>query len=311
MNYNEMINILTNNYNIKFTNIELLRKGGCISYCVWSDDVKYFLKIIPTPFMDTAKQSLDILLYLQEKGFPSPYIITTKEGTSYIENIDLEGSNLWVLFEFIEGREPDVGEDIETIGSLVGQLHTVMNDYNKELPVHDKEFFIDRYIHILKKIHYNENKIEMFREYGDYLWKCVENIPLGFCHGDLHRGNLLKTISGKYYLLDFDTSCKAFSMYDIMVLCNSTNYFNFDENGYEKTKYTYEAFLKGYLKYRKLSKIEINSLYNLIAIYHYQLQATIIEIYGLDCVDEAFFDRQLDWLMRWSEQCKNKSLPSV
>jgi hypothetical protein len=37
----------------------------------------------------------------------------------------------------------------------------------------------------------------------------------------------------------------------------------------------------------------------MIALYHFALQATIIEIFGIDCVENAFFDRQLAWLNQW------------
>lgn len=299
-----ILKILSNSYDINFCKIEFMRKGGSISYCVWSLNKKYIMKIIPFAFMETAKMSLNILTYLDEYDFPSPTVIMTKKGLPYIE-VDVKDSNIiWVLFDFIEGNEPGEGEDIETIGNLVGRLHSVMKQYKGDLPEHNKKFFIDRYINILNKKNYDINKIQMFREYGDILWKKVENLPKGFSHGDLHRGNLLKTPSGKYYVLDFDTSCNAFPIYDIMIMCNSTNYFEFDEKGYQKSKRTYESFLNGYTKYCTLNDSEIKAFYDFIGIYHYQLQATIIEIYGLDCVDKRFLDRQLDWLMRWREQCE-------
>jgi Ser/Thr protein kinase RdoA (MazF antagonist) len=257
--------------------------------------------------MDTAKQSLSILMFLEEKGFPSPRIIPTKNGFPYIELDEPKGKAFGVLFEFIDGQEPGEGEDIETIGSLVGQLHSIMCEYNEKLQIHGKEFFIDRYINILMEKNYDASKTEMFREYGETLWKRVENLPRGFCHGDMHRGNLMRTSFGKYYLLDFDTSCYAFPIYDIMIMCNSTNYFDFDEKGYQKAKSTYESFLKGYSKYCSLNDMELKAFYDMIAIYHYQLQATIIEIYGIDCVDEKFLDKQLDWLMRWRRQCEINS----
>ena len=302
MEENKILNILANSYNINFRKLELLRKGGCTSYVAWSENDKFLVKVIPSAFMDTAKQSLNILLYLQQKEFPVPYVILTKDGLPYVEADEI----LLVLFDFIDGREPDEGEDIESIGTLIGQLHCVMRGYKGNLPHHGKEFFIDRYLNILEKKNYDENKIQIFREYGDILWKRVENLPRGFCHGDMHRGNLLKTSSGKLYILDFDTSCNAFPVYDIMTMCNSTNYFDFDKTGYQKSKNTYESFLKGYIKLHTLNNMELDAFYDLIAIYHYQLQATIIEIYGLDCVDENFLDKQLDWLMRWCEQCSKE-----
>jgi Ser/Thr protein kinase RdoA (MazF antagonist) len=76
--------------------------------------------------MDTAKQSLSILMYLKEKGFPSPHIILTKNGFPYIEVDESDDKTFGVLFEFIDGEEPSEGEDLETIGALVGQLHSIM-----------------------------------------------------------------------------------------------------------------------------------------------------------------------------------------
>ena len=98
------------------------------------------------------------------------------------------------------------------------------------------------------------------------------------CHGDLHRGNLLETPEGKLYLLDFDTACLAPHMFDVMVMCR---------------------FLQTYTQMINLTKQEIASIYDWIALRHFQLQATIVEIYGLDCIDDLFIDQQLEWLEAW------------
>lgn len=85
MQENKILSILSNTYGINFRKIELLRKGGCISYMVFSENDKFFVKAISSAFMDTAKQSLNILLYLEQKEFPSPCIILTKGGFPYVE----------------------------------------------------------------------------------------------------------------------------------------------------------------------------------------------------------------------------------
>jgi hypothetical protein len=48
-------------------------------------------------------------------------------------------------------------------------------------------------------------------------------------------------------------------------------------------------------------------------MYHFQLQATMLELYGYDTETIEFFDRQYDWLMRWKEQCQkmNSSVLSI
>ena len=42
-------------------------------------------------------------------------------------------------------------------------------------------------------------------------------------------------------------------------------------------------------------------MYDIMMVWNW-LQATIIEIYGLDCVDEQFIDNQLNWLLKWKKQ---------
>ena len=54
----------------------------------------------------------------------------------------------------------------------------------------------------------------------------------------------------------------------------------------------YREFLSGYVGYHKLSHEEILSFPYWVAIRHFQLQATIFEIYGVDCIDEGFIDRE-------------------
>ncbi len=92
-----------------------------------------------------------------------------------------------------------------------------------------------------------------------------------------------------------------------MVICNATDYFTYSKEAFDQTTQRLKAFLKGYLKVRSLTGEEVQSIYDWVGIYHYQLQATIIEIYGLDCVDHDFLDKQLDWLMQWQAQLEELS----
>lgn len=298
----DITNLLNNNYALNIERAEFFRDGGSLSYVVYTGTAKCFLRVIRPPFTETALQSIDIHLYLQSNRFPVPQIILTKAGTPYVNVDEQDNKGLYVLYEYIEGRETD--EDFEKIGSLVGQFHNVMQGYKGPLKVRDKHFFIGRYIDILKKKGYPDSKTAAYQEYGDALWEKVKNLPRGYCHGDLYRGNVHQAETGERYILDFDTSCNAFPVNDIVFVCNSTHYFDFDESGYEKTKKAVEHFLRGYLPYRALSEAEASAIYDLVAVMHYQLQATIIELYGLDCVDEEFIDKQLDWLMKWRAQCE-------
>jgi Ser/Thr protein kinase RdoA (MazF antagonist) len=284
--------------------IEFYRDGGSLSYIAAAGGKKYFMRAIRPEFLDTALHSTLIHVYLEQNGIPVPPIIATKELCPYVRTEEPDGSHLYIMYEYIEGSEADPQADAAELGALVGRFHSVMEGYTGQLAVRDKHFFVDRYIHILREKRYQ--KANEFDAYGHELWSRVERLPRGYCHGDLYRGNIHKSKTGTMFILDFDTSCSAFPMYDVALLCNETNYFRFDADGYDKSQEVLERFLRGYLPRRALGEDEIASFFDLLALYHFQLQATIIEIYGLDCVDDRFLDHQLDWLLRWRELCERK-----
>lgn len=304
METNCIAEILNQNYNIEIKNIELFREGGNISYVVYGEDKKFFLKIIRPLFIENTLYSVDIQLYLMKNQFPVIPIVLTKNNAAYIETNINDERKILILYEYIEGKEPDY-ENTEKVGELIGKLHKIMKNYTGELPVRDKYFFIDRYLKIMKIMKYD--KVEAFKKYGDELWERIKNLPRGYCHCDLYRGNVHQDNSGILRVMDFDTSCNAFPIYDIALFCNDTDYFAFQYDGYEKSKARFEQFLKGYLKYCTLIKEEMEAFYDMIAVYHFQLQATMMEIYGYDCVDSDFLDKQYDWLIKWKEQCKAMS----
>ena len=290
--------ILTLNYGIESPSLEFLREGGTTTYIV-NGRSKYLLKVIGSAFSDTARQSASIMRYLEENGFPVPKMMLTNSGEAFFET-EIDGEKkLIVLMEFIAGDEPELEKCASEVGRLVGRFHQLMEEYPSELVYRDKEFFIGRYIEFLRKKKYP--RIKEYEELGERLWDKVKNLPQGNCHGDLHRGNLLQNADGKIYLVDFDTACKAPVMFDVMVMCDMTDYFNLKQEDIELTKVVYREFLSGYVGYHKLSREEILSFPYWVAIRHFQLQATILEIYGVDCIDEGFIDGQLYWLNKWQE----------
>lgn len=294
MNDTKILDLLQKNYDINMDSITFNRKGGCISYIVNSDNEKYFLKIIDNVFLDTAIHSIDIQQYLIKNDFPVPKIIETKDNLPYF----IYEKQLFVLYEYIDGVEPNLDDHAEKIGELTGKLHELMNSYSGGLTTHNKEFFVDRYIEILRKKHYPDEKLNEYIEIGNSLWNSVKDLPYGFCHGDLHRGNLLQTADNKIYMLDFDTACLAPQLFDVAVVCDTTDYFNFDKSEFYHTTEIFNHFMKSYDKYNQLN-FDVKQFYEFIALRHFQLQATIVEIYGLDCIDEGFIDKQLNWIKQW------------
>ena len=305
MDEEKIVFIINENYDMHVKQAVFFRDGGSLSYTVESDKGKYFLRIVRPQLMDTAVEAVKIQLFLMEKHLPVSRIISDIKGEPYVSR-ELQGEKyLYILYEYIEGTDPGP-EDMEQAGELVGRLHNCMEEYGGELKVRDKYFFIDRYIAILRKKKYA--RADEFEAYGNEAWDKVKHLPSGYCHGDLYRNNIFKADTGELYVLDFDTSCRSFPVYDIALFCNETDYFTFHEDAYDKTVCMLEQFLKGYQRHRSLSREEKEAIFDLLAVYHFQLQATIIEIYGSDCVDDEFLDNQLDWLYRWKAQCASRAV---
>ena len=292
-----MVKLLNAHYPMRFDKTAFAREGGSASYIAYAGGEKYFLRKIKPAFVDAAMQGMDIQLFLQEQGFPVPNIILTRDGAAYVQE-----DSLYILYEYINGKVVSPARDAQAVGVLIGQLHQLMNDYPGELIRRDKHYYISKYVDILRGRNYP--KAEQFAELGDALWARVKDLPRGACHGDLYRGNVLKTPEGKFYILDFDTFCDGVQLYDAALFCNMTDYFKFKQGGYAKTRRAFEQFLPAYLHCHALEQADFAALCGLIAVYHFALQATIIAIFGPDCVDDQFFDRQLDWLYRWEKGYK-------
>jgi Ser/Thr protein kinase RdoA (MazF antagonist) len=242
--------------------------------------------------------------YLRDADYPTARIILTASYMLYFSYEFQNEIRIGVLYEFINGIEPIKSSDIENIGRQTGKLHNLMQQYNGNLCLHGKPFFIDRYINILTEMKYPQ--VDKFKEYGNLLWERVKGLPNGFCHGDYHTGNMLLNTEGQYVLFDFDAAANAFSVYDVAVICDMTNYFSLSDQEFDETSRMLERFLKGYSEYNSISNEVIRSVYDFIAIRHFEVQATIIENLGLSCVDEKFINDQYAWLMHWNRLCETR-----
>lgn len=304
MEENKILVKLKENYDYKILGIDFLRNSGGTTYIVNGEEQKFFLKIAGKAFQDNIRQSVDIVRYLSSKGFSVPAIIETKSGMSVLETHDEGQEYLLVLYEYIDGKEPDLCACGEKVGELVGRLHKLLLDYKGTLVERDYRFFVERYVEILRKKNYP--LVDVYADIGAKFWERVKDCPIGVCHGDLHRGNLLETADGRIYLLDFDTICVAPRMFDVMVMCDMTDYFNLQIAGIRTTRAVYKNFLAGYAHHINLTEEELATFNDWIVIRHFQLQATIVEVFGMDCIDNNFVDKQLQWIKSWEERVCTK-----
>ena len=241
-----MNELISKHYHIKFDCFELVRDSGSMAYIAASEGEKYFLRVIKPAFADTAATGVDVQCFLQNRNFPVPPIVSTNDGKSHVREQREDGNYLYVLYEYIEGAESEPMKDTKKIGTLIGKLHLAMKDYKGPLNKRGKHFYVGRYLDILRKKQYK--RVMEFEKYGDAIWDKIKDLPLGYSHGDMYCGNIHKTPHGELYILDFDTSCEGFPIYDLALICNMTDFFVYDESKFVSTKTTFEEMLPEYQK---------------------------------------------------------------
>lgn len=289
---------LSKEYGCKFEDIHLLRDWIGQVYIVKAENRRYILKIFRKQHSIAAKQSASVMNFLKENDFPVPEIRKTLSGESSF--LTAEDSRVAVLYEYIEGTEPDRDQNLKILGELSGRMRKIMEQYPGELFHRDEKFYIERYISLLSEMRYEGS--DQFQEHGRKLWNRVKGSAVGFCHGDLHTGNMLMK-NNQIILYDFDACGIAHPVYDIATLCDGTDYFDLSDRNFEKgiikTKENAAEFLCGYSKYYDLNENELRALFEYVALRHYDIQATIIDCRGLNCVDNDFLDNQYKWLLKW------------
>ncbi|MHB0885804.1 MAG: phosphotransferase enzyme family protein [Bacillota bacterium] len=304
--YDGLIKILNSFYSVNIEEIHLHREMIGHVYFARNRQKRFVLKLYRSFNTEQALQSVVIIEYLRKNDYPVVAIVPTEAGTPHIELTALEGQCIGVLFEYIEGSDPNLETEITSIGKQVGELHRLMETYTKPLIRRGKEFYIDRFIRDLRKLEYCPARIRELEQYGTELWASMERMPTSFCHGDLHSGNMLQTEPGQYVLFDFDIASRAYSVIDVATLTDASDFNHLDEAAYDATTATFERFYKGYSQMRTIGEAEIATMFDFIAIRHYELIATITECQGLDDLSQPFLDQQFEWLMKWRTICSRK-----
>jgi len=306
-----LLNWINDVYNVGATRLHLHRDMIGSVYFLGRRDTEYVFKLFRCGDTEQALQSLAIVEYLEEHAYPVAPVVPTRSGDRHAVLDMPEGTRVGILYEFLKGVEPNFDTDIRYVGKQTGRLHNLMDSYQGPLMRRGKKFYIDRYIDLMRESEYRSNRIEDLAEYGDLLWRRMEQLPAGFCHGDLHSGNMVKTLDKTYALFDFDVASYAFPVIDAATLSDETHYNHIEESAFDATQHTFDNFYGGYSQERTLSDLEAAAIFDFIAIRHYELNATVT-IYRAPVVGQHWlraadsYDEQYEWLMEWANICERK-----
>lgn len=273
-------------------------------YILQSGQQRYVLKLFPRHKTADALHALGILDFLTQQEYPVVSVVRTREQMSHTL---LPGDGrVAALFHYVEGTDVDGNLEAEPIGEQTGQLHKLMERYPGTFLHRTKAEYIDNFISIMKQKNCAASAIGELEDYGNELWSRITLLPRGFCHGDLHTGNMIKR-DGKYVLLDFDDASGDYPGMDAAYLSDATHFNQFHTSLYDATMRQFERFYKGYSRVRILSDRECGALSDWIAVRHYQITARIVGCQGLGCVSKHFFEEQHRWLMGWRKLCDRRN----
>lgn len=316
----DLVMLLDEYYNIKnIKSLHLHRAFIGDVYFIEDHKQSYVMKIYKSLPLHTrnAQNSSDVIEYLRENGINVPKVLKNKNKLNSTTILAPEGEREVVVTSFIDGKtisESYNNEIHRIIGKQAAQIRSVMKDYpflDKLIKI-DEDYLINNFLKIMNKYFpKKEEKISFFKSYGEILSKKIKELYIkqpqciGFCHGDFHNGNIIKTLTDGVAFFDFDACGIGCNMLDIAVYCDKTDYFNLDKTKILQTKKTLEVFLEGYTNVFPLSQLEIDSIPLFIALRHYELNATIpinrAPIEGAHWLNDNWVDEQYAWLKEWYE----------
>jgi Ser/Thr protein kinase RdoA (MazF antagonist) len=125
----------------------------------------------------------------------------------------------------------------------------------------------------------------------------TDELEMGFCHGDFHRGNGHIAEDGTITFFDFDCCGWGWLAYDIAV-------FRWGARHIKKEKLLWEQFIKGYKEERILNEVDLKATQLFVGVRHLWLLGMLTSNgsdFGFGFMDHRYFDNAVQFLKEWEE----------
>ncbi len=303
----DLLDLINRHYPVQAQLLGLHRDLVGRVFFVQADSGQLVLKVYRSRHGQNGIRAAAVITYLQQRGYPVPAVIRTHSGSPHVELDLAEGTCIAVLFQHVRGTEPDLDSRIQELGHQVGLLHRLMRHYCGVLPRYGRRHFIDRFISLLADSGYSSRRIERLQQLGWRLWDRMAPLPRGFCHGDLHAGNIITSEPGRHVLLDFDAASLGHPVMDVATICDRTDFNRLEPAAYDRTAESLSRFYRSYGKHCSLSAAEVRASFCFIAIRHFELIPTVASCQAERRLSRAFMDQQYHWLLDWERLCAARS----
>ncbi|MGH9389126.1 MAG: homoserine kinase, partial [Vicinamibacteria bacterium] len=231
-----------------------------------------------------VKRELDLLLFLRKHGFPCPQPVADRKGRYYRES----GGKCLSVYRYYDGRivrpERLTAGQLESIGRVLADLHTVGKNYKKGI---DNRFSFERLADVYAEVRrhlpsYFKRIARTLDDEAEYLQNYLETkLPKGVIHGDLFHDNLIMKGDKVVAVLDFEAACRGKFIFD---LATAVNALCFDGEHYQLKRF--EALIAGYEALRALSLAEWDAFPNELRFSAFRFTVTRLRDFFLNPVDD-------------------------
>ena len=276
----------------KIKKIQPLATSGNITFLITTETGNFVLRLCPKGARWRSKEEilaeLELIDYLLKNGFPAPRPVN-KRGNQRVIGWQ---NHFGYLKEYGKGKvvlNPNLRQ-IQKFGKLVGWFHSLTKNY--------KTWHQRKHIWDLKEtkkwFRQDKNKIlnSNFKNAKEFVSKFEKEInsiffpprlPKGMIHEDLRKQHILWQNNKITSVLDFDRCYYGFLILDLGQAIRSWCFIN---NWTKWNNENLRAFVKGYIKRRKLKNIEKEYLFPAIKF--------------------AVLERALSFCLRYFEETKYK-----
>jgi Ser/Thr protein kinase RdoA (MazF antagonist) len=247
---------------------------------------------------------LDVLNHLKGKGFPAAQPLPYNDGQFFCAVPAPEGTRYLAVFSECPG--PEIAYDHEpekmaqTYGRAVARMHNALDDFSSPHARFHKDLahFIDMPLRNIEPfLAHRPADWDYLYQFAETLRQRILGIPvdeleMGFCHGDLqgYHAKVDETSTLTFY--DFDCGGHGFRAYDLAVFlwCCRLQ---------EAVETRWKPFLQGYREARPINDLDVQAVPLFVCcryLWHMGVHTQNSPDWGIGFLNDEYFDTHLQRL---------------
>ncbi len=287
-------------YYLSVDSIKLLRKVGGAVFVLSGADGRYILKLYKEESTHIAQKAFSTARLLEERGVFAPGVM----GAKTADLCALSTGETGYIYSYIDGVKAG-GAHMFLLGGYVASVHKALGDLACGMEERGKEHYIDSLIGLLHECGVDAGMAGELEACGKQLWRRLSHLKKGVIHGDLNRTNILVDAAGRPFIIDLDSVCNGFLMYDAAVICEAFRHKPFSKEQMDTSAKNYVDFCAGY-------GIEPNmqAFFDLLTMRRFELNAIALQkikylkIPALKSLISKEANNLLEWQQHGAEFCK-------